>query len=75
MQPALVEERITRIPGLCGGRPTIRGTRMTVQTVLELIAAGMCFDEILEDYPYIEHEDLQASQQSAAPLPGSHTAL
>jgi uncharacterized protein (DUF433 family) len=60
MQPGLVEERITRIPGLCGGRPTIRGTRMTVQTLLELIAGGMSFDEILDDYPYVEREDLQA---------------
>jgi uncharacterized protein (DUF433 family) len=56
----IVKERIMRILGLCGGRPTIRGTRMTVQALLELIAGGMSFDEILDDHPYVEREDLQA---------------
>lgn len=53
--------RITHKPGLMGGRPTIRGMRFTVSDVLELLASGMTNDEILEQHPDLEREDIQAS--------------
>ncbi len=59
-------ERITIIPGLCGGRPTIRGMRIRVQDVLELLAAGASENEILKDYPYLVAEDIRASLAYAA---------
>jgi uncharacterized protein (DUF433 family) len=52
--------RITIDPEICHGKPVIRGLRYPVQTILELLSAGMSFDEILEDYPDLEHEDLLA---------------
>ncbi|WP_268235168.1 DUF433 domain-containing protein [Sediminivirga luteola] len=46
------------------GKPTARGTRTSVQNVREILASGMSFDEVLEDYPYLEHEDLLAALRS-----------
>lgn len=46
-------ERITVNPWVCHGKPTVRGLRMPVQTILELLASGMTFDEVLDDYPYL----------------------
>ena len=51
-------ERITINPHQCGGRPCIRGLRIRVQDILELLAAGATAAEILEDYPYLEPEDI-----------------
>ncbi len=59
-------KRITIRKGLCGGRPTIRGMRIRVQDVLDLLAAGASRQEILEDYPYLEDEDITAALQYAA---------
>lgn len=53
-------ERITLNPNVCFGKPTIRNMRFTVAQMLELLAGGMNFQEILEDYPFIEQEDIQA---------------
>jgi uncharacterized protein (DUF433 family) len=50
--------RITRYPAIMGGRPCIRGMRVTVGTVVGLIAAGRTRDEILREYPYLEAEDI-----------------
>jgi uncharacterized protein (DUF433 family) len=58
--------RITTKNGLCGGRPTIRGLRIRVQDVLDLLAAGASREEILEDYPYLEDADITAALQYAA---------
>jgi uncharacterized protein (DUF433 family) len=58
--------RITTIVGLCGGRPTIRGLRVRVQDVLDLLAAGADRAEILEDYPYLEDGDITAALQYAS---------
>ena len=58
--------RITFNPELCGGRPCIRGTRVRVTDILDLLAAGASRDEILEDYPYLEVEDITAALQFAA---------
>jgi uncharacterized protein (DUF433 family) len=59
-------ERITIEPGKCGGRPCIRGYRMRVSDVLDLIAAGAGREEILEDYPFLEFEDITAALTYAA---------
>lgn len=53
-------ERITVEPGKCGGRPCIRGTRLRVVDVLELLAAGASNEEILADYSFLEAADIQA---------------
>ena len=55
------QRRITIEAGKCGGRPRIRGQRIRVTDVLELMAAGASFEEILADYPSLEREDLLAA--------------
>jgi uncharacterized protein (DUF433 family) len=59
-------ERITTQPGLMGGKPTIRGMRVTVGTILGLLAAGHSMEEILQAYPYLEEDDIRAALQYAA---------
>ncbi len=58
--------RITVDPGQCGGRPCLRGLRIRVKDVLDLLAAGASHDEILADYPLLEAEDITASLEYAA---------
>lgn len=58
--------RITHDPRVMGGRPCIRGMRVTVGTILGLLAAGHSMDRILEAYPYLEHEDILAALAYAA---------
>ena len=58
--------RITVNPGQCGGRPCLRGLRIRVKDVLDLLAAGADRDEILADYPLLEAEDITASLEYAA---------
>lgn len=60
--------RITLEPGKCGGRPCVRGIRMRVVDILELLGAGADFDEILTDYPFLERDDIYASLIYAARL-------
>jgi uncharacterized protein (DUF433 family) len=59
-------ERITIEPGKRGGRPCIRGMRITVFDVLSYLAAGMTTAEILDDFPYLSAEDVQACLAYAA---------
>ena len=59
-------DRITIDPGQCGGRPCIRGMRIRVTDLLQLLAAGESIAEILEEYPYLEAEDIAACLQYAA---------
>lgn len=61
-----MSERITFNPNQCGGRPCIRGMRIRVKDVLDLLAAGVPVQEILEDYPYLEAEDIAACLEYAA---------
>ncbi len=61
-------ERITIVPGLCGGKPTIRSMRMTVSMILEHLSAGDTIEEILEAFPFLEREDVLASLLYAARL-------
>jgi len=58
--------RITVRPEQCGGRPCIRGMRIRVSDVLSLLGAGAPKSEILEDYPYLEREDIAACLLYAA---------
>lgn len=60
-----IHDRITVDPNLCGGKPTIRGHRVTVQTILEFLAAGDIAEDILEDFDFLELADIQACQQFA----------
>ena len=59
-------KRITIEAGKCGGRPCIRSTRMRVVDVLELLSAGAKFEEILQDYPTLEQQDILAAIEYAA---------
>ncbi len=58
--------RITIEPGKRGGRPCIRGMRITVYDVLSYLAAGMTVDEVLKDFPYLTPEDIKACFAFAA---------
>jgi len=59
-------DRITIDPKVFGGKACIRGLRFPVSKVLDLLAAGMTESEILQDYPYLEKEDLQQAIKYAA---------
>jgi uncharacterized protein (DUF433 family) len=59
-------KRITVEEGKCGGRPCIRGLRIRVSDILDLLAAGASFQEILSDYPSLEREDVVAAIEYAA---------
>lgn len=63
--PELVS-RITIEPGKCGGRPCIRGQRIRVIDVLGFLGAGASFEEILEDYRFLEREDILATLRYVA---------
>ena len=58
--------RVTVDPNQCGGRPCIRGMRIRVKDILDLLASGASRTEILEDYPYLEAEDITAVLEYAA---------
>ena len=58
--------RITRDPAMMGGRPCIRGMRVTVGTIVGLLAAGRTHEEILRAYPYLEADDIRAALSYAA---------
>jgi len=58
--------RITQDPNVMSGRPCIRGLRVTVSTVVGLLASGLSEAEILEAYPYLEREDIRAALAYAA---------
>ncbi len=58
--------RITYNPAQCGGKPCIRGMRIRVKDVLDLFAAGLSSNQILDDFPDLEQEDLNAALQYSA---------
>jgi len=66
--------RITFEAGKCGGKPCIRGLRIRVKDVLEMLAGGMTEAEILADYDYLEPEDIRAALEYAA-LQSDHPVL
>ena len=65
MKPSLLD-RITIEPGKCGGRPCIRGQRIRVTDILSLLGAGASHQEIIEDYPFLEENDILAALEYAA---------
>jgi uncharacterized protein (DUF433 family) len=65
-QESSLISRITQTPGLCGGRPCIRGLRIRVGDVLEMLAAQVSTDEILRDFPDLEPDDIRACLLFAA---------
>ncbi len=68
-------ERITLNSKVCNGKPTIRNMRFTVAQLLELLAADMTFEEILEDYPYIEREDIHACLLYASKMASAQSII
>jgi uncharacterized protein (DUF433 family) len=58
--------RITTNPQQCGGRPCIRGLRVRVKDILDLLAAGASREQILADYPYLEPGDITVALEYAA---------
>jgi uncharacterized protein (DUF433 family) len=63
---AQLMERIVCNPNILGGKPIVRGTRISVQFLLELLGAGMSISKILEEYPHLEREDILAAIRYAA---------
>lgn len=61
-------DRITMDPAICHGKPTVRGLRYPVEMILDLMGAGMSHEEILDDYPDLEREDLLAVLEYAVRL-------
>ncbi|HUB95007.1 MAG TPA: DUF433 domain-containing protein [Stellaceae bacterium] len=59
-------DRVTFDPDQCGGRPCIRGMRIRVKDVLDMLAGGATHSDILESYPYLEREDILAALEYAA---------
>ena len=59
-------DRITHVPGLMGGKPTIRGMRVTVGMIVEEIAGGATPDDLLREFPYLEREDITQALRYAA---------
>ena len=59
-------DRITIDPDQCGGRPCIRGMRIRVRDVLDMLAGGSSAETILKDFPYLEADDIRASIAYAA---------
>jgi uncharacterized protein (DUF433 family) len=66
MQNEELLKRITLEPGKCGGRPCIRGLRIRVSDILDLLAAGASEKEILKDYAFLESDDVRAALAFAA---------
>jgi uncharacterized protein (DUF433 family) len=68
-------DRITVNPEICNGKPTIRGKRITAQTILEFLSAGESREEILRQYPSLEPADIDASVAFAAWLMGHNYVI
>lgn len=68
-------ERIVIEPDICNGQPTLRGTRITAQTVLEFLAAGDSMEDILEEYPTLKKEDILACLGLSSELMKHHFSL
>jgi uncharacterized protein (DUF433 family) len=69
-----LQDRITIDPGQCSGRPCIRGQRIRVTDILSLLSAGATHQEILQDYPTLQSEDIFAALEYAA-LQTDHAVL
>ncbi len=67
--------RITVSSDICNGKPTIRGKRITAETILEFLGAGETHEEILKQYPSLEPEDILACLQFAKKLVGNRFVI
>lgn len=67
-----MNDRIIIDPEICNGRPVVKGTRISVQTVLEFLSAGDTVDDVLEEYPSLTREDVLACMDWATRLMGNH---
>jgi uncharacterized protein (DUF433 family) len=67
-----MEPRIEINPDICNGRPVIRGTRITVQTILEFLGAGDSPEQILDAYPSLSKEDILAALRFSSRLMANH---
>ncbi len=75
-------ERISIDPGICGGKPCIRGTRLWVSLILDFLADGMTEAELIDEYPQLSHEDIlaalaygaEAAREFIMPVPISRVA-
>ena len=65
--------RITVDPDVCNGKPVVRGTRISVQTVLEFLAAGDSIEDVLAEYPTLERQDVQACLEYASRVMANRT--
>jgi uncharacterized protein (DUF433 family) len=65
-------QRITIDPEVMGGKPCIRGMRVTVGMLIESLAAGRTVEQVLEDFPYLEEADVRAALAFAAQLAQGH---
>ena len=70
-----MSERITVSPDICNGKPVIRGTRITAQSVLEFLAAGDSVEDVLEEYPTLKREDVHACLDYASKLMANHYSV
>ena len=68
-------DRITTNPAFCHGQPTVRGLRYPVENLLELLASGMSIEEIIEDYPDLERDDLLAALEFGALASGQRRVV
>jgi len=67
------EQRIVSNPGLCGGQPCFRGTRVPVHLVLDFLAAGDSVEDVLAEYPQLSRDDVLAAIAYAARLAREET--
>ncbi|MDP2788115.1 MAG: DUF433 domain-containing protein [Pseudomonadota bacterium] len=70
-----LDGRITIDPQVCNGKPTLRGKRIAVQTILEFLSVGDSAEEILAQYPSLEAEDIRACLRFATQLMSGHYEL
>ena len=70
-----MSRRITVSPDVCNGKPVIRGTRITVQTVIEFLAAGDSVEDVLEEFPSLKREDVHACLDYASKLMANHYSV
>ncbi|HEU0010237.1 MAG TPA: DUF433 domain-containing protein [Verrucomicrobiae bacterium] len=70
-----MSERVVVNPDVCNGKPVVRGTRITVQTVLEFLAAGDSAEDVLEEYPSLTREDVQACLDYASKVMANHYSV
>ncbi len=68
-------KNIVSNPDICNGKPTIRGTRITVQSVMSFILAGDSDESVLKDYPRMTSEDLQTCKEFTSMLFEKHTLI